>query len=169
MLIRTLGPSDASAFQTLRLHGLTESPSAFLSTAEEERDTTTEELAVRLSATDDKFMVGAFEGDALVAVAGIYREAKRRLAHKAWLWGVYVHPGWRGRGVARAVVTRALEHAAALPGIRKVLLGVNAINRPAVTLYESLGFVQYAYEKDYMFIDGVAHHEIFMVYELDRR
>src|SRR5688572_32375883 len=104
-------------------------------------------------------MVGAFDGETLVAVAGIHREAKRRLAHKAWLWGVYVHPDWRGRGVARAIVTRALEDAAALPGIRKVLLGVNAANQPAVALYESLGFVQYAYEKDYMFVEGVAHHE----------
>jgi ribosomal protein S18 acetylase RimI-like enzyme len=60
-----------------------------------------------------------------------------------WLMGtVATHPDYRRRGLARALVTRALEHARAC-GAEVCTLDVRSENEAAYNLYRSLGFVHY--------------------------
>ena len=58
-------------------------------------------------------------------------------------WGaiqnVGVVPGWRGCGVGRALVLKAL-HGFRAAGMRACYLEVTADNAPAVSLYRTLGF-----------------------------
>jgi ribosomal protein S18 acetylase RimI-like enzyme len=58
---------------------------------------------------------------------------------RAWISGVGVAPGWRRRGVARALVGAVLD-AAGRAGASQVTLEVIACNIPAYALYASLGF-----------------------------
>ena len=53
--------------------------------------------------------------------------------------GVYVDPGWRGRGLARAV-TAALTARLLAAGARDVVLDVRAENAPARAAYDRLGY-----------------------------
>jgi RimJ/RimL family protein N-acetyltransferase len=149
--IRLLVPADTDAYRALRLRGLHECPTAFASSPDEDD-------GHRL----DDSTFGAFRDGALVGVAGVAREAMRKLAHKALLWGVYVAPEQRRGGVARALVTHALAHAFAMPGVRQVNLSVNAANLPAIALYEALGFRPFGIERGYLQIDGVLHDEMHM-------
>jgi [ribosomal protein S18]-alanine N-acetyltransferase len=52
---------------------------------------------------------------------------------------VATHPSWRRRGAARKVMAALLDHAAERRA-RLVLLEVRRSNRPALELYQSLGF-----------------------------
>jgi RimJ/RimL family protein N-acetyltransferase len=55
-------------------------------------------------------------------------------------FGMSVARAWRGRGVGRRLLIRALEEARAWPGFCRVELECVAWNAPAIALYESLGF-----------------------------
>lgn len=163
MLIRELLPSDAAAFQTLRLQGLRECPSAFASSWEEECDTETADIAASLVGTTDRFLLGAFLGEDLVGLLGLQREEMAKLSHKGIIWGVYVAPAARRKGVGRLLFDKALARAAAMPGLRQINLSVNAANSAAIALYESLGFEQFGLERACMLVDGELHDEIHMV------
>lgn len=167
MEVRILGSSDAAAFKTLRLAALRECPTAFSSSYEEERDIPLEQTGERLNPNRDAAVFGAFSGDNLVGTVGIYRENARKLAHKAVIWGVYVAPAFRGRGVARALLQRVLAHAAAMPNLLQVTLGVNTENAAAIGLYRSEGFEPFGVERGFMLVDGVLYDEIHMARRVD--
>jgi ribosomal-protein-alanine N-acetyltransferase len=50
-----------------------------------------------------------------------------------------IHPGWRGRGLGRLLLNKALAAAYAL-GVRRATLEVRRSNTAARRLYESAGF-----------------------------
>lgn len=59
---------------------------------------------------------------------------------------VAVHPDHRRRGIARHLITSAINSA---EGLHTVFLEVRESNAPAVKLYESLGFERIAVRKGY--------------------
>ena len=75
-------------------------------------------------------------------IVGIYKDENAALGlQRGWLDDVFTRALWRRRGLARALMTRALrlirEH-----GLTSAALGVDAENPTgALSLYESLGFV----------------------------
>lgn len=162
MTLRPLTPQDAAAFHDLRLRGLVESPSAFASSHEEEAHTPLESVAARLTPSDNDCVIGAFVDETLAGIVGLHREHHTKLAHKFILWGMYVDPAQRRRGLARALVAAAIERAARTPGIKQINLGVNAANTPAIALYESLGFIAWGRERACMYLDGLPHDEVHM-------
>ena len=162
-VVRELGPADAGAWRALRLRGLVECPAAFASSHDEECTTPVEEIAERLRAGPGHRVLGAFRNGVLVGCLGLERERHRKLAHKAFVWGMYVAPEARRTGVGRALLVEALRRARAMAGVRQVNLGVNAANTPAVALYERLGFVPFGVERGFMLVDGALQDEIHMV------
>jgi ribosomal protein S18 acetylase RimI-like enzyme len=163
MDIRPLIATDATEYQALRLRGLREWPSAFASSVDEEIATPIAEIANRLQPQNDGAIFGAFVDVALVGVVGLQRETMRKLAHKAYVWGMYVAPDARKLGVGKALLQHTLNHARDVMHVRQVNLGVNASNQAAIALYKSLGFESFGIERDFMLLDGVLHDEIHMV------
>jgi GNAT superfamily N-acetyltransferase len=103
-VIRPLDAADAAAFQALRLRGLREVPGAFGSTYEEEAGVPLDEVAARLArgAEREDVVFGALDGKGvLVGVAGLRRDSHRKARHRAHVWGMYVAPEARGRGLGR--------------------------------------------------------------------
>lgn len=166
MPVRLLAPPDAPAFQRLRLAGLRDCPSAFGASYDEERGIPAATVAERLAPKPDRGVFGAFEDEELVGMAGLGREDMTKLAHKAFVWGVYVDPAARGKGISRALLQAAVAFAAAVPGLRQVNLSVNAGNTAAVRLYESLGFTQIGLEPCSLYVDGTFHDELQMALRL---
>ncbi|MFS8974937.1 GNAT family N-acetyltransferase [Cupriavidus necator] len=166
MEIRLLTPDDAAAFQALRLEGLAEAPEAFAASLDEEQELPLDFVAGRLAASEDKAVFGAFDGTALAGVVGVMREARQKHRHKAFIWGMYVAPGWRDRKLGRALMDRAMQQAAAMPGVRQVTLCVNAGSTGAVRLYESLGFVKVGLEPDALYVAPHFHDKLDMVCRL---
>lgn len=169
MSIRLLTPEDAEIFQAVRLRGLLEDPTAFASDHSEEVDREIGDVRERLVATEGSAVFGAFVNGALAGVTGVYQEKSARLKHKVWVWGVYVQPEFRGQGLARSLISAAMEHAYEWPEVLQVNLGVNASNHVARRLYESLGFQEFSYEHRFMIVNGEAQDEILMVHQKEAR
>lgn len=168
MLIRQLTPDDAAAFKALRLAGLREHPESFGATYERELQQSLDEVAKRLAPGPDRAVFAAEVDGALAGLIGIYREASLKQSHKGGIWGMYVDPAHRGRGIAAALLQRALAFAAERAGWWLVKLSANAANTAAIKLYESHGFVQYGREPGALLVEGVLHDEVLMQCELRR-
>lgn len=160
--IRILESSDAAACQALRLRALHECPAEFSSSYEEEHDTSLARVAERLAPGPDRAVFGAFDSGTLVGTVGLRRLSRRKLAHKAVFWGVYVAPEYRRRGIARRLMERALAHAASMPGLLTATLGANAANAASVALYKALGFEPFGVERGFALVDGMLCDEIHM-------
>ena len=165
-LIRKLTENDAESLWKLRLYALQTDPNSFGEAPDELRKTTVEEYGSRLRpGKTQNFVFGAFEGEALMAMTGFYREAGAKRRHKGWIWGVFVSPQARGKGLGRALVAKAIETAAALPGLRCLLLTVSTTQCAAIKLYEDLGFRSFGTEPHALMIGDQFIDEHHMILE----
>ncbi len=165
--LRALTSADAAAFLDLRLFSLQESPAAFCSSYEESKSITIEEQAKRLSfASGQGVVVGVFNGDRLIALGGLSRCERLKERHKAWIWGLYVRPEFRGQGLARAMMERLMAYAVTQPDVLVVTLTVITSNHWAKKIYEQLGFVTTGHEDKAICVDGVFYAWDHMVYAI---
>jgi ribosomal protein S18 acetylase RimI-like enzyme len=86
----------------------------------------------------------------------------RKLRHKGFVWGVFVAPSHRGRGLARRLLEAVIALARNAEGIRQLNLTAYAANQAAVALYESLGFTVYGREPAAICVDGMLHDDVHM-------
>jgi mycothiol synthase len=77
------------------------------------------------------------------ALCAAYPDDWNAVPREAWVNSVGTRRAWRGRGVGRAVLTRALQEVeVAVDAFERAILGVDAANPTgALGLYRSLGFV----------------------------
>ncbi len=154
---RQLSAADAEAFSRLRREVTASDPVAMGLTLEEELTRPIEKFREQLSFAEPNAVFGAFVDGELVGTAAVAWPSRLPSSrHKVNLWGVFVSPRVRGHGIARALVTRALDHADA-NDVRRVNLMVFVPNVPAVQLYESLGFRHYGTEPQSIRIAGSYH------------
>jgi ribosomal protein S18 acetylase RimI-like enzyme len=147
MEIRYLTPDDSTEYWRLRLEMLEGEPQAFSSSAEEHRSSDLNELHRRIGSVDaEQFIVGAFAGSRLMGAAGFHRDKGLKTRHKGRIWGVYVSPEERGRGIARKILETVLQRASTIRGLEQILLSVAATQTPALHLYRSLGFKSWGCE-----------------------
>jgi len=145
MTLRPLTPADAPAVEALvraafhAAYGTTAEVSAGIVTADEKAAVVLHELREASSVAgngpsgDDApppRFTGAFDAGRLLGLAAVRRDAHGRL----WLDDLFVDAGARGRGVARALLERALPYG------RDVLLEVNEGNATARAAFAALGF-----------------------------
>lgn len=139
--IRQLAAADAEAFSALRREVTADNPVPMGLTLEEELTRPLEGFRDQLSFPEPNAAFGAFVGAELVGSAAVAWTSKFASSrHKVTLWGTFLSPRYRRRGIARALVEKAIAHAKAI-GVRRVNLTVYVPNEPAVQLYRSLGFV----------------------------
>lgn len=96
----------------------------------------------------------------VIASAGVVRDTHVKTAHKVIIWGVYVWPTFRRRGLGRAVMQAAIDAASSWPGIDRLTLSASADSPEAIGLYESMGFTRWGEEPDAMRMDGASFDEV---------
>eukprot|EP01037_Dinobryon_pediforme_P002634 gene2634-2674_t len=148
---------DAPALRHLRMEALRTSPTAFGAHYEEAKALTDEDFRKRIEGAAPGATFGAFDGDALVGMAGVVLETGRNSRHKGFMWGVFVQSRYRGRGLALRLVQAVIEKAR---GIAVVLnSAVVTDNTRAAALYAGLGFKTYGIERKALCVDGVFYDE----------
>jgi ribosomal protein S18 acetylase RimI-like enzyme len=135
--VRRLTSNDAAQLWQLRLIALESEPQAFRETAAEHRQKPVTYFFERLGETDSNgFVYGAFDGAALIGMAGYYRKDEKR----AWIWGVFVSPQYRGSGISQALLEALLNEIRSVPRITSVHLTVALTQKAARRLYHKCGF-----------------------------
>ncbi len=107
-----------------------------------------EDIAFTPDMVDKGPYAGIYEGGVLIAMAGTHLVAPG--AGLAALGNVVVRPGCRGRGLG-TVVSRAVTERLLADGYDPVVLNVHRSNRPAIRIYERLG-----YRTACTFVEGMA-------------
>lgn len=158
-----LGQTDAARYGRLRRAMLEDAPWAFA--AEPEDD---EALGLFAAGEDSATFAIVGPGGDLVAAASVTRARPRKFRHRARIWGVFVDPVHRSRGLGRATLVAALDLARSWPGLDFVDLGVSARSPEARRLYERLGFVVWGREPEATDHAGARHDELQMTLKLRR-
>lgn len=151
--IRLLTPADSDEFWRLRLEALECDPPAFAQSADEHRQISVDEFRSRLS-DPSGCVAGAFAAGKMIGMAAFHRESHRKLRHKGWVWGVYVSPPYRRRGLAKTLMEKLIGSVRQMDGITQMNLSVTLVQTAAVQLYRELGFQTYGRESNSICIDG---------------
>lgn len=133
--IRATIADDGPRLRSLRLEALTSSPTSYGSSVEDIDYHDWTELAT--GDANVRTFVAEHAGE-VIGLTGILRGTRRKEAHHADIWGVYVRPPWRRLGVAQALVNAAVDWARA-NGVAIVKLTV-VPESGARTCYERCGF-----------------------------
>jgi len=164
MVLRLLTADDADVFWQLRLEALRNDPASFADSAEEHLKTTVETARERLRKNDpaSNFVVGVFEQGQMIGTAGFFRRPNNKERHKGHIWGVYVRPQSRGKGVASALMKEIVRRAREIDGLEQITLVASA-NLPAQRLYKALGFESYGIEPHSLKIGNEYVDDVLMV------
>lgn len=171
--------ADAERYTRIRLRMLTQAPWAYARTPDDDPGLDLANLAARLAEPEyaifavEEAQVGLPSGkppatprSELVAVAGIVRMQGPKFAHRAKVWGVFVEPAYRGRGLGRLVLQAAIDLARTWEGVDYVDLGVSENSPEALHLYQSLGFRVWGREPETTQYGDRRFDEIFMTLKL---
>lgn len=160
VVVRPFAPEAWATFRDVRLTALRTDPGVFSSNHARESARTEEEWRARLTDPD----VGTFAvvvGGEVVGMTGIYVD--RADPRTASLWGSWLRPAWRGRGLSVPMYAARLAWARARPAVERVVVSHRASNQASGRANQKHGFVRVgAVDRDWP--DGVREPEV--LYEL---
>jgi ribosomal protein S18 acetylase RimI-like enzyme len=163
MNIRLLTAEDAAIFRAIRLAAVQDAPLAFAESFAEASAKSDEDFAHYLDAhSRGDFVLGAFNEGNLIGIVGFYRTNHAKHFHKGTIWGMYVKPDYRRRGVGAALIDAVIQRARTMPGVRQINLTVASATSAAKHLYESAGFRVYGTEPAALKFDGAHFDEDLM-------
>jgi ribosomal protein S18 acetylase RimI-like enzyme len=166
MRIRRLGVEDADRLKTVRVAATMESPASVKPTTQEELERSTDEFKKKLVWDSHNYILGAFDGDHLVGIAGLRRERGQKVHHTAILWGIYVIPQYRGQRIATRLVEAVVGIARDIPEVMQIKLCVHTKNVAARRMYMSSGFESYGIERNVIRIGEESFDEELMMMTL---
>lgn len=133
-MIRPTTRDDWRTLKTIRLAALRDAPTAFGVTYASAAAYTDEQWQARAAGTDKAEYLLAFDGEQAVGiVAGVINDEYNLIA-------MWVHPEYRGSGVAGRLIA-AVKQRALARGHRRIVLDVAPENVSAARLYQRQGFV----------------------------
>jgi ribosomal protein S18 acetylase RimI-like enzyme len=165
MIIRTAQPDDVEAYRTLRLEALLDAPTAFGADYEHSLTLPLSHWQERLADDSHHCLYFAVEGNRILGMAGVLREASPKRAQYAMIWGVFVRTEARGQRMAEQLVNTCLEWARNHEA-KYAKLAVTTTNAGAIRCYIRCGFRVYGVEPGAIFWDGVYYDDLLMVREV---
>jgi ribosomal protein S18 acetylase RimI-like enzyme len=138
--IRRLEASDADDYRTIRLDALKRDPEAFGSIYSVEADFPLAAIAERLA---NSVVFGAYADGQIVGMVGLKQETGPKTSHKGFVFGLYVHPEWRGQSIGSRLMEALIASARDI--VEQLTLSVVHDNA-AFSLYRKLGFAVYGIE-----------------------
>lgn len=157
-----LGAEDAGRYWAIRQAMLEETPWAFASDPETDNARDHGSFAKRLGKPFSAILATEDGAGELTSVAGLIRRPRRKLWHRAEIWGVYVRPECRRRGLGGVVVRAAIEEGLSWAGVDSIALSVSE-RSDADRLYRRLGFEAWGREPDCLRDDGISYAEVHMI------
>ncbi|MBU3679160.1 MAG: GNAT family N-acetyltransferase [Candidatus Kapabacteria bacterium] len=111
-----------------------------------------------------QYILGAVDDDGNIAgMIGYSSEDSSKTRHKGTVWGLFVRPEFRGKGIATIMVMSVLETAQDMLDVEQVQLAVSTHNEASYGLYLRLGFKVFGTELHAMKIGDSYVDEYHMV------
>ena len=163
-MIRPLDERDLEAYAALRRQSLLEEPLSFGASPSD--DVSIDALRASMRRAPDWMLFGAFD-ESLVGAVGLLRSHHVKAAHAMHLWGMYVAPSHRHRGLGRALLDTCIAHARSVSGVTVLQLGVTSAASEARRLYEAAGFRVWGTQPDALRHEGHVVQEHHMALALN--
>ena len=138
MSLRRLGPEDWRAVRAVRLAGLREAPGNFFASMEQAQ-ALPDRYWADLLAQETTALFGAFAGEDLVGLTGIFTDRDDPSGRTALLGMTYLAPAHRGSGVGHRFFAERLSWARER-GFARVIVSRRASNEPSRRAIERAGF-----------------------------
>ena len=162
VIIKRLTEDDWFEFSQIRLKALQTDPRVFGSNYERESKMTETEWRSRLQATDNAiFLIYTDENPIGITCVSVDRDDPTRKT--ALLWGSWLAPDFRRRGLSELIYKTRIEWAKQQPTVEKIIVSHRASNISSKYANQKHGFVL-THKAEKVWTDGVAEDEIF--YEL---
>lgn len=156
--VRRLFPDDFEIWKEIRLEGVKNHPTSFGGSFEEESLRSDEKWRSSLLASN---IFGAFIQEKIVGCLGYYICDGQKMKHRANVFGMYIRPEARGKGVGKILLSHVHDHAK--HSVMQLHLTVLTTNFAAINLYLKCGFVIYGTEPRSLKVDGTFYDEYMMV------
>jgi len=164
--VRLFEPDEWAQCKAIRLRALQSDPAVFGSTYAKEKGFPDERWQASI-ARPDVGVFGVFHYGDLIGMTGITRVTEPEtgeLSDAAKLWGSWLEPSWRGKGVSKKMYAARLDWAREQPGVARVIVSHRESNTASKQANQKHGFVQ-THSEDFHWHDGVTEPEVF--YALD--
>lgn len=160
--IRRLLPDDWALVKTIRLKALQTNPGVFGGHYADEVAKSDDQWRAQME-NRDCAVFGVFDDDAVIGMTGIVIDRDDPARKKAYLWGSWLAPEWRGKGISRLMYEARLAWAREHPTCEKLVVSHRASNLTSMRANQRYGFKQtHVVEKQWP--DGGVEEDIF--YEL---
>jgi ribosomal protein S18 acetylase RimI-like enzyme len=149
ILFRPLEEPDFAAFVDIRKEAFKNEPEAFGSDYTSYNATPLldkEHFFEKVINYPFSYVIGAFDAEELVGIAGFTCHSAVKRRHKGVLWGMYVRPEYRHRGIAQQLADIIMLSAKEDARCEQILITVSPPGSLAHRFYEKLGFILYGVE-----------------------
>ena len=160
--IRQLTENDWREFAQVRLKALQTDPLVFGSNYEKESQMTEAEWRSRLRAKDNAIFL-LFENETAIGMTGVSIDRNDPTKRTALLWGSWLAPEFRGKGLSDLMYQTRIKWAKEQPTVEKIIVSHRASNLSSKYANQKHGFVS-THKNEKVWADGATEEEIF--YEL---
>jgi RimJ/RimL family protein N-acetyltransferase len=157
--------SDWQDLRFIRLKALQTDPAVFSSNYQKESAMTEAEWKSWLQ-TDDAAIFLIRENSILIGMTAISVDRDDVMRKRAILWGSWLEPSARGKGLSRIMYQKRIEWATKHPTIEQIIVSHRASNLPSKYANQKYGF-QYTHIEDKIWPDGTREENVF--YALNTR
>jgi len=162
IIFRELNEADASAYQALRMKALREEPHAFTRSYDDECTLSNHDFKVHLTATDNRFTMGVFEGNNLVACVHFSRLPQSQRRHLGEITDLYVEPSYRSEDIGKELISDCIERATDMSYLAYLDATCSSESTHAMRLFERAGFEVWGVETNAIQVDGRAVTQLHM-------
>jgi RimJ/RimL family protein N-acetyltransferase len=160
--IRRLTENEWLEFSRIRLQALLTDPQVFGSNYEKESQMLETDWRERLRAEDNAIFL-IYAGDTPVGMTSVSVDRNDSTGKTALLWGSWLAPYVRGKGLSELMYRTRIEWAKAQPSVEKIIVSHRASNAASKYANQKHGFVL-THKNEKVWNDGVTEDELF--YEL---
>jgi len=154
--LRQLQPDEWMIYKATRLAALHADQSMFGGTYEQELLKPDAAWQATVSNPKEALFV-LFDGDKPIGMTGASYDKEDPLQKTVLIWGWWVHPDYRGQGLADRLCKVCVEWAEARPEVDRIIVGHRESNEASRNVIRKNGFV-YAYASMRTWPDGVTEN-----------
>jgi len=155
--IRKLEAKDWRVFSEIRLRALQTDPTVFGSNYELESKFEAAEWKTKLS-NPDSAVFAVFDGERPIGMTGVGVDRNDPSRRTALLWGSWLEPDARGKGISTLLYEARIEWARQQPGVERIIVSHRDSNLASKFANQKFGFVS-THETEKVWNDGITEKE----------